>query len=311
MFQRVQMGVTLSPAEKLSALRNKWTILFDELTKKFMDTDAQESLTHIVTAIRSQEWLFMAQICLSIKFSSYEYVPHYSAIRTFIERDREGPSPKMQAEVKQALTRFLRLANDPAFNDCLLPQKQSGRPARKVSPVEFVQIGFMIWRFHDASYSDLARCIEAMRSEILRQAPGQIRMNSFCVNVMRSVMSSFKPQMQADSSLSSSRRNPAQRGLDSVQGTDRGHPFSSTSATSTASGTASGEHPSRKRTAFDEATTPHNDSDKRPRQSRLFNMSPDDTVAEGAIDSDGPWSRLSETASAASATRRTPKNPYV
>lgn len=63
MFQRVQMGVSLSPAEKLSALRSGWTIFCDQLNKKYMDpAKPGANLCHLVRTERSSDWLVMAQV---------------------------------------------------------------------------------------------------------------------------------------------------------------------------------------------------------------------------------------------------------
>lgn len=63
MFQRVQLGVSLSNAEKLSALATPWTAFFDELTKRYMDASRPgEHLCHVVKTARSKDWMVVAQV---------------------------------------------------------------------------------------------------------------------------------------------------------------------------------------------------------------------------------------------------------
>lgn len=199
MFQRVQMGVTLSAAEKLSALRNKWTIFFDELTKKYMDADSTSghSLTHIVSISRSQEWYLVAQSALVILHSREAYVPTYSALKTFMERDKKGPSERLQTEVKETMARYIRLANDSRWNKPLLPNKV-GSMARKLSPVEFVMTSYMIWKYPTATFYELAEWTGILRKSIHEAVPSQVRMNGFCVRFLRDKIGTFRPAEPGD-----------------------------------------------------------------------------------------------------------------
>ncbi|CAO1630051.1 unnamed protein product [Parajaminaea phylloscopi] len=311
MFQRVQMGVTLSAAEKLSALRNKWTIFFDELTKKFMDSHSNSgsSLTHIVTVTRSQEWYLMAQSTLVILHSREDYVPTYSAIRTLMEKDVAGPSERLQAEVKETMHRFLRLANDPLYNGPLLPHK-GATIGRKYSPVEFVQTAYMIWRYPSASEAELAEWCGILRREIHKAVPSQVRMNSFCTRFLRGLIKKFKP---------------ADAGTGSRSAMGPGRSAGSTSSTSTsaqkrpAEDQTGPEQNSRRRgppTSDGQApSSPDRNRNGTSSRHTLFNMSP----------SPGP-SQPSEPASGAlfgsltfgeqkpvipHAVRSTPRNPYA
>jgi hypothetical protein len=63
MFQRVQMGMVLSPAEKVYARKGPWNDFVKELAHKFMDHSRPgENLCHVTETKRAREWMGLAQV---------------------------------------------------------------------------------------------------------------------------------------------------------------------------------------------------------------------------------------------------------
>lgn len=194
MFQRVQMGVTLSPAEKLSALRTPWTIAFDQLSKKYMDSSRPgENLCHIVRTNRSNDWLFMGQITMTIiNQVKRPYLAHYPEVKKFVEREAP-PEASQKKEVFNALNRLLVLANNPEYNETMISQRVGNSVKSQLSPVEFVHIAFMCWRHPTASYQELAEWCKTLRVEVHTAFPGQVRYNTPCATLLRKRIESFRP----------------------------------------------------------------------------------------------------------------------
>lgn len=199
MFQRVQMGVTLSAAEKLSALRNPWTIFIDELSKKYMDTDNDGyNLSSLIGTNRSQDWMSVGQVATSIHNGKTIFVPNFGPMRTLFDRDTEGPSLQLQDTVRQTMVKFIKIANDGRFSYCVKPRARTGTTSQKLSPVEFAQVGWLLWRWPQATMAELAEWIDEMRDGLHAAAPSQVRMNTFCVTWCRNFIESKRPQSGND-----------------------------------------------------------------------------------------------------------------
>lgn len=85
MFSRVQMGVPLSPAEKLGAVKGPWGDYFRELVKRFFD-EKDANLQHIAKLDRGKDFQLMAQICLYvIHYAQDRYTPLSGIIATFLK----------------------------------------------------------------------------------------------------------------------------------------------------------------------------------------------------------------------------------
>lgn len=211
MFQRVQMGVTLSPAEKLSALRTPWTIFFDQLAKRYMDSSRPgENLCHIVRANRSNDWLFMGQISMTILLHDKRpYLAFFQQVKNFVEKEAP-PDASQKKEIHATLNRLLVLANDPEYNEPLLHQDittSSGTSTKfQLSPVEFIHIAFMAWRHPTASFRELSDWSRSLRINVHKNHPGQVRYNNACATSLRKEIESFRPTGRGAGEGSSSNR---------------------------------------------------------------------------------------------------------
>lgn len=197
MFQRVQMGVTLSPAEKLSALRTPWTICFDQLAKRYMDSSRPgENLCHIVRTSRSNDWLFMGQIAMTILNEDKQpYLAHFQQVKNFVEKEAP-PTSSQKKDIFDALNRLLVLSNDPEHNTPLIRQEIGHQTKQQLSPVEFVHIAFMCWRHPTASFAELSEWSAKLRVGVHTRFPGQVRYNTPCAMLLRKKIESFRPTGQ-------------------------------------------------------------------------------------------------------------------
>ncbi|CAO1617551.1 unnamed protein product [Sympodiomycopsis kandeliae] len=207
MFQRVQMGVTLSPAEKLSALRTPWTICFDQLAKRYMDSSRPgQSLCHIVRTSRSNDWLFMGQIAMTILNQDKKpFLAHFANVKTFVEKE-PSPTAHQKKQIFEALNRLLVVANNPEYNGPLIRQEVGGHTKMQLSPVEFVHVAFMCWRHPTASYTELSQWTKKLRVDIHKAFPGQVRYNGPCATLLRDLIESFRPSGQGEGSSRPSKR---------------------------------------------------------------------------------------------------------
>ncbi|SNX86811.1 uncharacterized protein MEPE_05520 [Melanopsichium pennsylvanicum] len=179
MFSRVQMGVTLSSAEKLGAHLGDWPDFIRQMVKRFIDPTP--SLIHdnegnsMLLVNRGKDYLFMAQIALLILHADdARYVPTAHVIDTFLKQNAKLSPPKtLRQNMQRTLERYVALANHKRYGACIKPEiklNRLGRPLTKpLSPAEFVYIAFMIYKFPDATVSQLFRLVQGLKQGVRSQ----------------------------------------------------------------------------------------------------------------------------------------------
>ncbi len=229
MFSRVQMGVTLSSAEKLGAHLGAWPDFIRQMVKRFIDPTP--SLIHddagntMLLVNRGKDYLFMAQIALLILHAKQsQYVPSAHTIDTFLKQNADSkPSPSIRANMQRTLERYVALANHERYGACIKPEiklNRLGRPVSKpLSPAEFVYIAFLIYKFPDATVSQLFRLVQGLKQEV-RSKFKDVLFNSNVASVMRQYINHATATPDAESiaasqaSGSSPRRRPRDAAAD-------------------------------------------------------------------------------------------------
>ncbi len=165
MFSRVQMGVTLSSAEKLGAHLGPWPDFIRQMVKRFIDPTP--SLVHdnegnsMLQVSRGRDYLYMAQIALLILHKdSPGYLPSAHGIDSYLRAHaKEQPPPQLRSTMQKTLERYVALANHKRYGACIKPETKlniRGTALKKpLSPAEFVYIAYMIHQFPDATVQQL------------------------------------------------------------------------------------------------------------------------------------------------------------
>lgn len=130
------------------------------------------------------------QITLMILHSESREMPWSAAlVGSFMEKNPEGPTNQLKKEAEEAIDRFVTLANDERWNAPLLPR--DGPKARLLSPAEFAHVGFLCWRYPHASYYDLARWVQILRTEVHEMYPGHVHFDKKVTRWLRDRIDSF------------------------------------------------------------------------------------------------------------------------
>lgn len=115
------------------------------------------------------------------------FIPTYDAVRRIVT-NADPPSEEFKREVVEAMNRFLILANDNRWNSALRTDSRM-----KFAPVEFIHIGYMIWKFPSADYYELAAWVNILRTEVRQKQPGQVRLNKPCTTILKDRIETFTP----------------------------------------------------------------------------------------------------------------------
>ncbi|EST08206.1 protein of unknown function DUF262 [Kalmanozyma brasiliensis GHG001] len=220
MFSRVQMGVTLSSAEKLGAHLGKWPDFIRQMVKRFIDPTP--SLVHdddgnaMLIVSRGKDYLYMAQIALLIYHADLtSYVPTAHGIDSFLKQHAKSEPPRpLKQKMQQTLERYVALANHKRYGACIKPEtklKSNGQPQKKpLAPAEFVYIAFMIFKFPDATISQLFRLVQGLKQEVRSQFK-DVMFNNNVSTVMRRYINAAKVTPDAESNRASQQNNTSPR----------------------------------------------------------------------------------------------------
>lgn len=220
LFRRVQMGVTLSAAEKLGAHLGAWPEFIRQMVKRYMEPTPSlvhdESGNSFLLVHRGKDYLFMSQMALLILYSDIDhYLPLVSTIETFFKRNIDSdPSRTFRQYMQRTLKRYLALATHPRYGACIKPEIQLNNLGRHVtkplSPVEFVHIGLLIFKFPDASVSQLFELVQGFK-EHLRAQPKEAKFTRAMATTIHRYINTAKLGADVEPSAHSSRPKRARQ----------------------------------------------------------------------------------------------------
>lgn len=217
MFSRVQMGVTLSPAEKLGAHLGPWPDFIRQMVKRFIDPTP--SLVHdeegksMLVVNRGRDYLFIAQMALLIQYyENDQFMPSASAVDTFLKHNaKTQPSPHLRQTLQRTLERYVALANHRKYGKCIKPESKlirSGHTrAKPLSPAEFVYVAFLIFKFPDATVAQLYDLVQGMKADVRSQFK-DVLMNNNIANTMRRYINKAKLSEGEGSTPRNKRQRP-------------------------------------------------------------------------------------------------------
>ncbi|PWN49428.1 hypothetical protein IE53DRAFT_145980 [Violaceomyces palustris] len=188
MFSRVQMGVTLSTAEKLGAHLGPWPDFIRMLVKKYFDPSLDKV---VIDGARSKSYFFMGQICMLIRNArSEKFLPSANHLNNFLSHSEDGPDDHFKEEVSGVFRRLIELASHETYGACLKPEKKftiQGREMKKpLAPIEFVYAAYLVWKFKEsATLSQLYQLIQGMKLAVRPQFK-DVMFNTRTAEVIRS-----------------------------------------------------------------------------------------------------------------------------
>ncbi|KAF9233060.1 hypothetical protein BU15DRAFT_90488 [Melanogaster broomeanus] len=168
-FQRVQLGVALTPAERLQAIVGPWSTVIREIQSQVLGEDGFEGYLDWGHA-RGRDFQCLATIGYLIENHPKSSVPGTKTLEKWLQKS-DSVSPRLRAELHDTFRIFLTLARDKKFSGSL------NRPTR-VSPIEFVMIGVLIHlKKSTLSLTQISSAIEKMRKDV-RASHKDIRSNT-------------------------------------------------------------------------------------------------------------------------------------
>ncbi|KAG0694706.1 hypothetical protein DFH29DRAFT_308592 [Suillus ampliporus] len=167
-FQRVQLGVALTPAERMQAIVGPWPTVIREIQSQVLGEDGFQGYLDWGHA-RGRDFQCMASIGYLIENHPKPTVPSAPTLEKWLLKN-DPVAPKLREDLLDTFRVFLVLARDQKYSRSL------NKPTR-VSPIEFVMIGVLIYLFRDRlSLTQLSSAIEKMRKDV-RDAHRDIRAN--------------------------------------------------------------------------------------------------------------------------------------
>ncbi|WWC97185.1 hypothetical protein V866_004064 [Kwoniella sp. B9012] len=179
-FQRVQLGVQLSTAEKLQAHGGPWPDWIGELIKKYVT--AEETLGKQLNWVTNRGRIF--QNLLGFVATAREsspnkiWTPGAAGLKNFVARG-DAPDQDFKNRVSLALSIFINIAYnhfDEAFGTTT---------TTRIAPVEFWFSGYLIYsRMGFLSVRSLAQEIGKMRAMIRTHVPGNVSANTLVFGLL-------------------------------------------------------------------------------------------------------------------------------
>ncbi|KAI0633716.1 hypothetical protein C8Q77DRAFT_1157884 [Trametes polyzona] len=169
-FQRVQLGMPLTAAEKLQAISSPRQELISELETRFVLQEDGLTQKINVDVGRGRDFQLIAQVV----YCCHEYPEHAQPnarnLELWLSRP-DMPLPHFRDTMIAVLTRFWYIADKDHLN---YPFTNIGK---RVSPAEFVFTGVLLFVLQELSNSDQAEAIYNMRKHI-REKYQDIRMRN-------------------------------------------------------------------------------------------------------------------------------------
>ncbi|KAJ7180176.1 hypothetical protein C8R43DRAFT_1117504 [Mycena crocata] len=164
-FQRVQMGMTLTTAEKLAAIDSPWA----DWISKLETIEGGLSQVLVWDTKRGREFQNVAQFVYCCDGYPDENVPSAPKMEKWLSRV-DPPGEQFKQDIDEALDEFGRIAVDPQLN-------MGFKINQRLAPVEFVFIGVLLYVLRKSTSIEKAKAIHNLRTQI-RNIYADIRMNS-------------------------------------------------------------------------------------------------------------------------------------
>ncbi|EIW73182.1 hypothetical protein M231_07438 [Tremella mesenterica] len=181
-FQRVQLGMALSAAEKLQAIPGPWSAWILELQKKYI-TEPNTLNRPKVEMDTSRGRAFQNLVAIVMLCYGQDKAPTAIKMHQFLER-KDPPPPVFRKKVEMALSLMVDIAYN-HYNESIGTVKQP-----RIAPVEFHFIIYLIFsRMGYLSTASLAKTVGQLRQTI-RNKYIDIRANGRVMNDLHAFINS-------------------------------------------------------------------------------------------------------------------------
>ncbi|KAM5543199.1 hypothetical protein V8D89_003073 [Ganoderma adspersum] len=182
-FQRVQMGVALTAAEKLQAIPSPWSEWIGELQSRYVYIDNSLTQKINVTIKRGQDFQLIAGIVFCCDMYPEQAMPSSQNLNTWLLRE-DHPPEQFKAAMRDVLNRFWHIVDDEELNKAFTEIKQ------RVAPAEFIFTGVLLYVLRDRTDEEQAQAVYDMRSGI-RDKHHDIRTRQDIIRDLWTMMEEF------------------------------------------------------------------------------------------------------------------------
>ncbi|KAI0781688.1 hypothetical protein BC629DRAFT_578024 [Irpex lacteus] len=198
-FQRVQLGMALTPAEKLQAIHSDAGVFLHSLQSEYVTERLAEHLDWDVARAADFRCLATA-IYLIEKGGTSMAAPGITTLHKWLE-EADAFSDATSASLHQTFQIFVWLSEDKQCSKCFNLEKD--RKKLKVSPLEFIASAVLINTYKSKlTLKQLSEAIRNMRNDV-RSVEQDIRLNTRCVRIVMTFIKGLKA-----SSMKSDPDNP-------------------------------------------------------------------------------------------------------
>ncbi|KAH7920066.1 hypothetical protein BV22DRAFT_1040298 [Leucogyrophana mollusca] len=161
-FQRVQLGMSLTAAEKLQAISSPWAEWISDLEARHVLSD--QGLAEVLEwdTTRGRDFQCIAQLVYCCDGLPDQLLPTAQKLEKWLTRV-DSPPPTFKTQMNDVLSAFWHIASNRTLNAAFV------KVDKRVAPVEFVFIGVLLYVLRNHSDMDRAKAILCMRLRIREQ----------------------------------------------------------------------------------------------------------------------------------------------
>ncbi|KAG2150495.1 hypothetical protein DEU56DRAFT_32120 [Suillus clintonianus] len=162
-FQRVQLGVQLTAAEKLQAISSPWADWISDLELRHVNVD-NRGLASVLEwdTTRGRDFQCIAQLIYCCDGYPDHPLPTAQKLEKWLKRV-DHPLPAFMVEINDVLSEFWNIATKDDLNAAFTEVD------KRVAPVEFVFIGVVLFVLKNCTLRERANAILHMRLRIREQ----------------------------------------------------------------------------------------------------------------------------------------------
>ncbi|KAJ3501180.1 hypothetical protein NLJ89_g9457 [Agrocybe chaxingu] len=168
-FQRVQLGMPLTAAEKLQAFASPWAEWITQLEARHVAVEGGLSTKLSWDTKRSRDFQNLAHMVFCCDGLPDEMLPTSQKIEKWIARC-DKPSGQFQNDIENVLRTLWVVATNDAYNEGFV------NIDKRIAPVEFIFIGVLLYVLRDEDRAVQGRAIYLLRKRV-RQEFRDIRNN--------------------------------------------------------------------------------------------------------------------------------------
>ncbi|KAF9244925.1 hypothetical protein BU15DRAFT_85765 [Melanogaster broomeanus] len=174
-FQRVQLGMSLTAAEKLQAISSPWGEWIGDLETRHVNCEGGLGEVLLWDTKRGRDFQCIAQLVYCCHSLPDHALPTAHKLEKWLSRG-DKPNQAFKTQINDVLTEFGYIAMTPELNAAFT------KVDKRVAPVEFVFIGTLLYIFREFSHHERANAVLHMRLRI-REQFHDVRNNGNVLNV--------------------------------------------------------------------------------------------------------------------------------